>query len=252
MVRAAVRRSTGGALGTAALATAIASSLSCRQIVGIQDNPPAAITSACGLPWGTAACASCVGASCCSEAAVCAGGVACLAFYECLGRCQPGDWQCRTQCGIDHPFGGIDELPALSTCAASHCESACDLTCGGVSSLLNQIPDAAPSCQKCFESTSTASCTYSRECATSPTCVGWLQCMSLCATPDCRLVCADRFGLGDAGLVGTASAIGVAPPEIEPLLVSVPARGPAALCAPAEATGPVSTAPCCRTPHERP
>src|SRR5580700_868830 len=75
----------------------------CRQLVGITDSPPEdLVTSICGLPYGTNACASCVSTSCCTESTACAASAACAANQTCVGKCN-GDPQCRSQCMISDP-----------------------------------------------------------------------------------------------------------------------------------------------------
>jgi hypothetical protein len=174
-----------------------------------------AAPTACELPWGTSTCASCVNTYCCSESSACGNDVPCAAYFRCLGACKTGDWQCRTQCGIDDPFGGAKAFPALTMCTATHCESECGLTCGGVAAL-DTPPDAAAACQACFEQSSSA-CASERQCASTADCVDWQQCFASCVTPDCRRTCDDHYGLADAGNPGTASYLGVVPPELSAL-----------------------------------
>src|ERR1700682_5689665 len=100
----------------ACCALALAST-GCRQIVGFDEAmgsraqdagadveaglPP---TEACGFPYGTAACASCVKASCCNESSACMSNASCAPYEKCVGTCS-GDPQCRAQCEIDSPPG---------------------------------------------------------------------------------------------------------------------------------------------------
>jgi len=84
-----------GWLGLVALVIAMAI-VACRQLVGITDNPPEdLVTSICGLPYGTNACASCVNANCCTQSATCAADPVCSAYEGCLGNCN-GDAKCRS------------------------------------------------------------------------------------------------------------------------------------------------------------
>src|ERR1700689_2860741 len=108
-------------LGLVAAVAAITSILPARQLVGITDNPPEdLVTSICGLPYGTSACASCVNTNCCAESTVCAGDTACQSLYDCLGTCAIGDWQCRSQCHLDHPDAKSPADPPLAACEATH------------------------------------------------------------------------------------------------------------------------------------
>jgi len=175
-------RSRVGAVG---LVVAAAAAMACRQIIGLPDNQEGvASASACGLPYGTASCAACVNAGCCSVSTACAGDVACRSLYECLGACAIGDWQCRSQCQLDHPVAASPNYAPLTACAATHCEADCGLTCGGVDDLTP--PSAASACQLCL---STMDCKAERACATSVDCVALRQCYRGCVTPDCRAAC---------------------------------------------------------------
>ncbi len=161
-------------------AIAIASASACRQIAGISDSPPEALTSTlCGLPYGTSTCAACASKSCCAASMACAANDACAAYEGCLGACN-GDAECRSQCNVDHPAGDGTEVVALSTCLASHCETACGLTCGGIADLVSP-PSAARACEQCL---TTSTCGRAEACASSATCIGYLRANSAFATVD--------------------------------------------------------------------
>jgi hypothetical protein len=214
----------------AAAGAAIAAFVSCRQIVGISDNPAtdlAPTTAACGLPCETSVCASCVQANCCAESTACAGDVACAGYFRCFYACKLDDWPCRAQCVKDHPIGGAAEFPGLAICSAAHCPSECGLVCGSQGAILSSRPDAATGCEACFES-STSWCASARGCDTSAACIGWEQCYGGCTTPDCRTQCASRFAL-EGGIAGTASPFGIIPPELSSSINGVgngPCAGP--------------------------
>jgi hypothetical protein len=184
----------------------ISGALSCRQIVGVPDDPG---TSACGLPWGTTDCASCASANCCAESNACEGEVPCAGYYQCVGACKVGDWQCRSKCGTDHPFGDALHWPALQACMAGKCESQCGLTCGGIGAAGFSPPGMAATCQACFEGNT---CSSALSCFQSVGCAGWIQCINACSTPDCRLTCGIRYGYADAGSVLQPPPHG--PPEV--------------------------------------
>jgi hypothetical protein len=149
--------------------------------VGVQDSPPG--TSACGLPFGTTQCASCVQSNCCTEATACESTPACNAFESCLGRCK-GDAQCRSQCSVDDPRGTDPNVSPLSACVASKCETACGLTCGGV---IYGIPAAASACQKCVAANG---CGAAREAGTSAQWLSFRQCQTNCDNArDCAQLC---------------------------------------------------------------
>ncbi len=141
--------------------------VACRQVAGIQDSPPQDLASGvCGLAYGTSACAFCVSTNCCPESTACAADRACSDYENCLGTCK-GDPKCRSQCTFDHLVGTASDVSSLSACLASKCETACDLTCGGIADIFSP-PDAAVSCQQCLEEKS--ACSEARTCASSEAC----------------------------------------------------------------------------------
>jgi hypothetical protein len=192
-----------GAIGLAAAAAATTSVFACQQLVGIPDNPPASTAvNACGLPYGTNACASCVATSCCNESSACAASPVCAAYETCLGKSN-GDWQTRTQCAIDHPVGGSSEVSPLSACLATHCVNECGLTCGGLAANYT-VPDHAAMCQQCV--TGSSFCAPERACASSEACDALVRCRLACETSDCIDGCLSTY---DAGANLFASLIGV-------------------------------------------
>ena len=189
-------------MATVALA-AIGGALSCRQIVGITDNPPEdLVTSICGLPYGTNVCASCVNTSCCAESTACATDQACAAYQGCLGKCN-GKPSCRSQCTIDNPVETSMAMSSMSACLASNCESACGLTCGSIADLVSP-PDASASCESCLQA---HACDQARACASSAACDARVRCWLACATPECRDTCAG--GPLAEQIVGAGSFLGV-------------------------------------------
>jgi len=168
--RAVVRPSVG-AVGLVALLGAVAALVSCRQIIGLPDEAVQS-TTACSLPYGTSACASCAQASCCAESTACATNPACVAYETCLGKCN-GDPGCRSQCTVDNPAGTSPDVSALSACLAASCETACGLPCGGIAGYLAE-PDAAAACQSCFEQATP--CAHARACGTSVDCDAFVRC----------------------------------------------------------------------------
>ncbi len=134
---------------------------SCRQIVGIDDSQPG--TSACGLPYGTTTCASCLSASCCDPSSACQASPTCNAYESCLGRCK-GEEQFRSQCASDNPTGTDPSIAPLAACIAAKCETECGLSCGGG---IRLIPAAAPACQDCVAANVRG---HERACWTSVAC----------------------------------------------------------------------------------
>jgi len=130
MLSLAVRRRWVGAIGLGEAAAVTASVFACQQLVGIPGDPPVpTAVSACGLPYGNNACASCAATSCCTESTACAADPVCAAFETCLGKSN-GDWQARSQCAIDHPAGSSTEVSPLSACLVTNCISECGLARG--------------------------------------------------------------------------------------------------------------------------
>ncbi len=186
MLALAVRRRWVGAIGLGAATAATASVFACQQIAGIPSDPPVpTAVNACGLPYGTNACAACVATSCCSESSACAANSACSAYEECLGK-SDGDWQVRSQCALDNPVGGSTEVSPLSACLATNCTSECGLTCGGLAANY-AVPDHAGMCQECV--TGSSFCAAEQACASSAACDAMLRCRLACETNDCADGC---------------------------------------------------------------
>ncbi len=183
-----MRRPLRGLALFASLMAAVGPS-ACRQVAGITQSPPEALTStACGIGYGTTACASCVNASCCGASSACAGVTVCAGYEECLGKCN-GDPECRSKCASDAPPGTGSEISTLSACIDAHCESACGLSCGSIAPIVS-LPAAADACQKCVAK-DPGYCASARACGASAACDRYLRCFLACFTPDCRFACAD-------------------------------------------------------------
>jgi hypothetical protein len=173
-------------VGLVAVVAATTGVLACRQLVGITDNPPEdLVTSICGLPYGTNACASCVNANCCTQSNSCAADPSCAAYQACFGPCN-GDPACWSQCIIDNPATGAD-VSALSACMASNCETDCKLTCGGFAGRPFP-PSTASMCESCLTTTAHA-CSATRACATSVGCDTAIRCISASPTYDLINTC---------------------------------------------------------------
>jgi hypothetical protein len=176
------------------VAAVVGTFVSCRQVVGISDNPPTdLVTSICGLPYGTSTCASCVNASCCTESNACAGDPVCSAYESCLGECK-GDGACQQGCALSNPPGTAIDVSVLSACLANSCESACNLTCGALAGYA-VAPDAGDSCQSCM---ATSACSQTQACATSANCDALNRCLAVCSTLDCRDECELLHGTNPA------------------------------------------------------
>jgi hypothetical protein len=183
------------AIGLAALSAVLLATFSCRQLIGITDNPPGeeGSTSACELPYGTETCASCASASCCAESTACAADPGCATFEKCFGPCN-GDAKCWAQCLLQFPSSNAN-VTALSACMATSCDSQCGLTCGAfVGSIVE--PDVAAACQSCIVS---QACAASLACARSASCDAISRCYKqACNTVDCQDSCAVVNGLDPA------------------------------------------------------
>ncbi len=185
MLAFAVRRRWVGAIGLAAAAAAAASVFACQQIAGIPNDPPVpTAVNACGLPYGTNACAACAATSCCTESSACAADPVCSAYEACLGKAN-GDWQLRSQCGLDDPVGGSTTVSPLSACLATHCTSECGLTCGGLGATITE-PDKAAECQQCQADNA---CVSEQACASSEVCDAFIRCRFACETTGCLEGC---------------------------------------------------------------
>lgn len=167
--------------------------LACRQIVGIGDAPPADPSSACGLPYGSASCGSCVAAHCCDPSSACAADPTCAAYASCLGSCD-GDMACRSRCTLDHPVGRSAAFSAISACVAASCDVECGLGCGALGPVIS-TPDAAASCEACL---ATSACTDERACASSVDCDAYQRCLLTCPQYDCNEACARAHDAGSA------------------------------------------------------
>jgi len=188
------------AAGFIALLCGVAALVSCRQIIGLPDDQAVGpTTTACGLPYGTASCASCANTSCCTQSGACDADLGCRAYQTCLASCT-GDSiarsKCRTQCVVDHPTQS-PAVSAISACLASECTEECGLSCGGIPALLTP-PDASPACESCFESG--GECAAAKACAASPDCDAYARCFISCPPAvDCQEACAAAHDAG-AGL----------------------------------------------------
>jgi len=189
----AIMRSRAAAVGLVVPLGVVAALVSCRQIIGLPDNQAVQSTNVCGLPYGTATCASCAQTNCCAESTACAVNAACDTYQTCVGQCS-GDPGCRTQCMISDP-GVASEVSALNACLASSCETPCGLTCGSIVERLTP-PDAGAPCETCFQKNN--ACDTALACATSVDCDEYTRCLVACPTPDCREACTAQYDAGAA------------------------------------------------------
>ena len=75
------------------------------------------------------ACASCMGASCCSELGACTGDGACMDIALCVSQCRSSGGtndSCTPGCSTGSDAAGSTDLDALGVCVNAHCAAACD------------------------------------------------------------------------------------------------------------------------------
>ena len=209
-----------GAIGLAAIVAAIASSFACRQIIDLREEPPATqlaqsseagvdadAGAACGLPYGTDRCASCVSANCCNESSACAADPTCAPYARCVGPCA-GDPACRAQCALDFPPSNASG-GALSACLVAQCESACGMTCGSIA-VGGVMPDAAAACQGCLVA---KGCEAVRTCAASVGCAVDRLCNKACAALDCKEACDSASDAAAGQALGEGNIVAACPTE---------------------------------------
>ena len=193
--------------GVAAVAL-LALAAACRQLVGIGAEPPTDLADAgapasdagadveaapsSGLSFPPGPCNTCLQGECLPAAEACAQNPACAAFASCLGGCGD-DIACRGQCINDHPVGTGQQVPTLLTCLESHCQSDCQLACGGIPTTV-QV-DAATSCYDCL---SANACDAASACLTDLECESVLFCVFATHTIDTRQACDDGRDAGAA------------------------------------------------------
>jgi hypothetical protein len=66
------------------------------------------------------------------------------------------------------------DVSALSSCLASECETACNLTCGAIAAYISE-PDAAVGCQSCIEH-APGVCAHAQACGSSADCDAFWRC----------------------------------------------------------------------------
>jgi hypothetical protein len=79
----------------------------------------------CG--WGAPVppCQTCLATDCASEYGACIGDAECVAFYQCLTGCKPGDLVCQQGC-YDQHGGAVETLQALLDCSKQSCAGTCN------------------------------------------------------------------------------------------------------------------------------
>jgi hypothetical protein len=162
---------------------------SCRQLVGIGDEPPGTGSSDAGhseaaamcggFAWTAGTCDACMESACCAEATACRGDPACGPTFDCLAQCVGNDDLCRGAC-FNEGNGSI--AAALGSCEATSCSAACDLQCGGFFGLVS--PFSTQECLSCYDATA---CEFATACAKNESCLEAYFCNDTCDLGD--LVC---------------------------------------------------------------
>jgi hypothetical protein len=165
------------------LAGALIAAVACEQVLSIDGAVKVASHDACSLAVPAGSCQSCVASSCCSQASACAGSPACAGYETCLLACG-SDYQCRTQCAVDHGGAPDQNVAALDQCVASSCNDACGMSCGLTA--VPTYPDAAAGCEACIAQ---KACSQAKACAVSTECEGVEHCAAGCETIDCKDAC---------------------------------------------------------------
>ncbi len=78
----------------------------------------------CGVTWGSAACANCISASCCSVAQNCAGDPACRTLDGCIAACNGGS-ACINTCESTAGPTATSEYDNFVNCYVPSCENTC-------------------------------------------------------------------------------------------------------------------------------
>jgi len=199
----------------AAASTAVAA-VACGQLVGIGNDPPQGpiapspeAAAEGGFTYGQGACAACVATNCDAEMTACAGTPSCSGLESCMSGCN-GDATCRATCGAQDGLGNDGATPGFEACLASHCETQCGLTCGGLAAV---FPAAtATACAACISAPDV--CKAATTCATSSTCQAALRCQFSAPTIDVWQTCpvlaedagaAPIFAAQSAPIVGSCS-----------------------------------------------
>jgi hypothetical protein len=178
---------------------------SCRQIVGIQDEPPTGSVTPPGSDDASTgdvcsvdgdACTSCLGASCCAQLTACDGEVTCKQSLDCMSRCGAGDEACSAACvqSIDGP------LAAALSCRAQSCATECGVSCGGILGAL--YPDLLAGSPDCASCATAQACTDLTTCAASTSCVSYAACAHRNCVPldrACASTCQYALGPTPAG-----------------------------------------------------
>ncbi|HEX3596244.1 MAG TPA: hypothetical protein VHU80_14135, partial [Polyangiaceae bacterium] len=172
----------------------VQTTVSCRQVLGIEErklaveSPDSGKSStestACGgFAQPSSTCAKCMDRKCCDEAEACEADPACKAAYRCIQACKPGDADCQTWCLGS--YSRPNTLAPLTACATAECEPACSPhTCG-------VLVTGSSTCDACVQQ---SCCDENRTCASEESCVdidfcsrrclptGSIRCSSDCST----------------------------------------------------------------------
>jgi hypothetical protein len=179
--------------------------VACRQVAGIQEEPPQDVKTTCGLPYA-GSCGTCIERACCDAARACAGSALCAAAARvdaaCIAECGT-NIDCRARCYVERnageklsPRSAPPETTAMTMCILTSCESECARLCGGNVFGAGGFVDVSQT-QACTECVVQNACEPTRDFARSSECAELGRCSSSCTTPDCRDGCVGK--LSDQG-----------------------------------------------------
>jgi len=154
-------------MGVCSLAVALSD---CRQIAGVSE-----------LQSASAACASCMTASCGDEEGACRESTGCSERLDCELACSPDDVSCRTGCAESEVGAAIGPVDA---CAETRCSAPCAHACGD---LLPITPPA--SAQACAACVSQQCCDVASACGASAECRAGIECARAASVPDAIETC---------------------------------------------------------------
>ena len=78
-------------------------------------------TTACGIGYAAASCASCVTSNCCTQSNTCAGDSACTGIINCQGPCANNDTTCLSNCVTSASSSAQTEFNNLQSCLQMQC-----------------------------------------------------------------------------------------------------------------------------------
>jgi hypothetical protein len=149
----------------------------------------------CGvITFGSAACNSCMGQSCCARDMTCSNNTDCLTLISCVRSCAPSNQTCVSTCRTQSQ-NGIAAYDNLIDCMTSSCSTVCGSTEGGTS--CGAFVFSNPACDACV---GRSCCTEEGVCSNNADCLALIQCTSVCLNNDpvCIADCQTQHPNGSA------------------------------------------------------